>query len=176
MLVAGCATQPSNLKSFYAFREQVANQLSATCDCGAIHRDPISGWLFDVQPRQQREFSIRVWKCEFLTQDEWDRNSSSGTNRWSDIDFTKPPTRTRDEVAREAAIERWGLPDGSYDNIGIAIELQWPEMVPGEWEKQIEVNKDRQEVVRHMNQIERLLKLYHGPNKSLQPTADAPSY
>ena len=173
-LVPGCATQQANLKSFSAFREQVADKLSATCDCGPIHRDPINGWIFDIQPCQQREFSIRVWKCDFLTQEEWDRNYSSATNRVSD-DITKPPTQTREQVAREAAAERWSLPDGSYDNIGISMELQWPEMVPGEWEKQNEVNKDRGKVVQHMDQIERLLKLYHRPNNALQPTATAPS-
>jgi hypothetical protein len=162
VLISGCTTQETGLNSFYAFREQVAVQLSATCDCGPIHRDPISGWVFDIQPRQQREFSIRVWKCEFLTQEEWDRNYNSTTNRVFD-DITKPPTQTREQVAREAAAERWSLPDGSYDSIGISMELQWPEMVPGEWEKQDKVNKHRGEVVRYMDRTQRLLKLYQRP-------------
>ena len=167
LVVSGCTTQQTSLKSFYAFHKQVAAELSDSCDCGPIHQDLINGWIFDIQPRQQREFSIRVWKCEFLTQEEWDRNYNSATNRVSD-DITKPPTQTREQVAREAAGERWNLPDGSYDTIGISMELQWPEMVPGEWEKQNEVNKDREKVVRYMDQIKQLLKLYHRPNDALE--------
>lgn len=175
VLVSGCATQPASLKSFYAFREQVATQLSATCDCGPIHQDPVSGWLFDIQPRQEREFSIRLWKCEFLTQEDWDRNYHFATNRVSD-DVTHPPTQTREQAEQSAAAERWSLPDGSYDDsIGIAMELQWPEMVPGAWQKQNEVNKDRDKVVQYMDQIQKLLKLYHSPDIEVKPTAAAPS-
>jgi hypothetical protein len=149
--ISGCESKQAQPDSFYAFRKQVEKTLSATCDCGPVHKDPINGWIFDVQPRQQREFSIRVWKCEFLTQEELDKNYNSATNH------TDPPNQTRDQVARQAAAERWSLPDGSYDSIGISVELQWPEIATAEMEK------DREQVAQDIEEIEHLLKPYHRP-------------
>jgi hypothetical protein len=160
-LVSGCVSPPAHLSSFYEFRNQVEKSLSATCDCGPVYQDPISGWMFDIRPRQQPEFSIRVWKCKFLTQEEWNKSFHAIANQ--EREFFSAPHLTRDQVAREDAIARWNVPQGSYDSIGISVELQWPEMKPGEWEKQNQVNKDRDVCVHDIDEIMQFVKPYRWP-------------
>ena len=180
LFITGCALVQTHQDSFVSLHSLVKQTLADSCDCGPIiTNEVLGGCYFEVSP-MPRGLRISVSEHPFLTQKEWDRRYTSGTNlmaQFMEMAQTNHPVDTNHPIDVKTAHRILGvtnlfgladLPDWSYRNIGVDVSVQEVEVVyPG-------LDQDDAVAQKRYKEIVRLLKPYHRANTALEPTATAP--
>jgi len=136
---AGCLSDRSRSDSFVALRSQIAQKLSGRYECGLVTKNAnVEGHFFEITPANSG-CRVLVSEEKFFTQTEWDKRHTAGTNLL--IEFMTIAATNHEINARTA--RRFGktydlldLPGWSYNNIGVNVHVECPEIVYPELEKQ----------------------------------------
>ena len=172
LFVVGCASVRTSHGDFVSLHGLVKQRLANSCSCGPIvTNEVIGGRYFEVSP-QPRGLQVTVSERQFLSQKEWARRYSSGTNRMSqfmEAAKTNHPIGTNHSIDAKTAERLTGvtnffglsdLPEWSYQSTGVDVRVQEvDEVYPGLQEDSVEAEKCYKEIVK-------LLRPYHRANQA----------
>jgi len=121
--------------------------------CGSVTQNEFHGRFFEVVPHNSG-CRVLVFEREYFSQREWERQYAGVMNQVAQ--FLTRTHQTREEAAvGVAAMEQMlKLPGWSYESIGVDVDLQTPDVVYPDMEK------DQAEAQRIFDEIVRLLKPY----------------
>jgi hypothetical protein len=136
IFATGCIATHENEKSLASLQHKVAQEITRDWQCGPILKQQWSSGYFFELTRTNSYCKIWVGDREFLTQREWARRNEIGTNLLEEYVALSKTNGIMDPHRFERMNRMLSLPNWSYHNIGVDVDVICPEVTYPALEKQ----------------------------------------